>query len=145
VVYRSAGSRSVLLTGATGYVGGRLLRRLEADPRLRVRCLTQHPEALAPRVGIGTEVVKGDVVDPPSLAHSMRGVHTAYYLIHSMGTRGDFEALDRAAATNFAVAARRAGVKQIVYLGGLGDGGDLSARAMTKKPVGRWAARWPVS
>ena len=106
---RSARSRSVLLTGATGYVGGRLLRRLEADPLLRVRCLTRCPEALAGRVGTPTEVVCGDVFDPPSLARALRGVQTAYYLIHSMGARGDFEALDRAAATNFAAAARRAG------------------------------------
>jgi uncharacterized protein YbjT (DUF2867 family) len=67
----------------------------------------------------------------------MRGVHAAYYLIHSMGTRGDnFEALDRAAATNFAVAARRAGVGRIIYLGGLGDGSELSAHMASRQEVG---------
>ncbi len=66
----------------------------------------------------------------------MRGVHDAYYLIHSMGTRDDFAALDRAAATNFAVAARRAGVGRIIYLGGLGAGSDLSAHLASRQEVG---------
>jgi uncharacterized protein YbjT (DUF2867 family) len=133
----SDGRRVILLTGATGYVGGRLLHRLEADQRLRVRCYTRRPEALAGRTAAGTELVHGDVLDSASLAESMRGVDAAYYLIHSMGTRGDdFEALDRAAATNFAAAARRAAVGQIIYLGGLGDGGELSAHLASRQEVG---------
>jgi uncharacterized protein YbjT (DUF2867 family) len=131
-----AGRRTVLLTGATGYVGGRLLRRLEADPRLRVRCLARRPEVLAGRSEPGTALVRGDVLDAASVARAMRGVNTAYYLIHSMGTRGDFEALDRAAATNFATAARDAGVRQIIYLGGLGGDGDLSAHLASRQEVG---------
>jgi uncharacterized protein YbjT (DUF2867 family) len=127
---------TVLLTGATGYVGGRLLHRLQANPHVNLRCLTRRPEALADRVGAGTELVRGDVLDPRSLAHAMRGVHTAYYLIHSMARRGNFEALDRAAATNFGAAARRAGVSQIVYLGGLGSGGDLSPHLASRQEVG---------
>jgi uncharacterized protein YbjT (DUF2867 family) len=126
----------VLLTGATGYVGGRLLRRLQDDPGLHVRCLTRRPEVLADRAGAATEFVRGDVLDASSLAHAMRGVHTAYYLIHSMGTRGDFEALDRAAAKNFAAAAKQAGVARIVYLGGLGDGNDLSPHLASRQEVG---------
>src|SRR6202012_5243909 len=105
----------VLLTGATGYVGGRLLHRLEASGR-QVRCLTRRPEALATRVAHGTEVVAGDVLDAASLARAMAGVETAYYLIHSMETSTRFEALDRLAARNFAEAARAAGVRRIVYL-----------------------------
>jgi uncharacterized protein YbjT (DUF2867 family) len=66
----------------------------------------------------------------------MRGVHTAYYLIHSMGSSDDFKALDRGAATNFAAAARQAGVAQIIYLGGLGDGSDLSAHLASRHEVG---------
>lgn len=126
----------MLLTGATGYVGGRLLHRLEDDPGLRVRCLTRRPEVLAGRAGTGTELVGGDVLDAPSLAHAMRAVHTAYYLIHSMGTRGDFETLDRAAARNFAAAAKQAGVARIIYLGGLGDGNDLSPHLASRREVG---------
>src|SRR5438270_5204540 len=111
----------VLLTGATGYVGGRLLRRLEASGR-QVRCLTRRPEALATRIAEGTEVVSGDVLDAASLHRAMEGVEAAYYLIHSMETSPKFEALDRTAARNFAQAARVSGVRRIVYLGGLGSG-----------------------
>ena len=128
--------RTVLLTGATGYVGGRLLHRLEADPDLRVRCLTRRPEALADRAGPGTELVRGDALDARSLARAMQGVHTTYYLIHSMASRGDFEALDRAAAKNFAAAAGQAGVARIIYLGGLGDGSDLSPHLASRQEVG---------
>jgi uncharacterized protein YbjT (DUF2867 family) len=66
----------------------------------------------------------------------MQGVHTAYYLVHSMGAAGDFEALDRIAASNFAAAAMRAGVRRIVYLGGLGDGQGLSSHLASRQEVG---------
>jgi uncharacterized protein YbjT (DUF2867 family) len=133
----SADRQTVLLTGATGYVGGRLLGSLEASPGLRVRCLTRRPELLQGRAGSGTEVVRGDVLDPGSVAIAMRGVHTAYYLVHAMDGHGDFEALDREAATGFAGAARRAQVGRIVYLGGLGAGGDLSPHLASRQEVGR--------
>jgi uncharacterized protein YbjT (DUF2867 family) len=125
----------VLLTGATGYIGGRLLHRLEASGR-RVRCLTRRPEALATRVAEGTEVVAGDVLDVPSVRRAMAGVETAYYLIHSMETSAKFEALDRTAARNFAEAARVAGVRRIVYLGGLGSGDRLSPHLASRHEVG---------
>lgn len=130
------GQRTVLLTGATGYVGGRLLHHLEADRRLRVRCLTRRPEALAGRAGTDTELVQGDVLDSGSLARALRGVDTAYYMIHSMGGHGDFEALDRSAARNFAAAASTAGVRRIIYLGGLGTGSDLSSHLASRHEVG---------
>ena len=78
-------SRLVLLTGGTGYVGGRLLRALEAAG-YNVRCLSRHPEALSQRVAQTTEILKGDVLDADSLAPSMVGVHAAYYLVHSMAS-----------------------------------------------------------
>src|ERR1700749_906251 len=115
----------VLLTGATGYVGGRLLDRLEASGR-RVRGLTRRPAALATRIGDRTELVAGDVLDAASLRRAMDGVTAAYYLVHSMESSTKFEALDRTAARNFAEAARAAGVRRIVYLGGLGSGDRLS-------------------
>jgi uncharacterized protein YbjT (DUF2867 family) len=86
--------QTVLLTGATGYIGGRLLQRLQEAPRHRVRCLTRRPDALVGRTAPETEVCGGDVLDPASLASAMRDVHTAYYLVHSMADSGDFEALD---------------------------------------------------
>jgi uncharacterized protein YbjT (DUF2867 family) len=97
----------VLLTGATGYVGGRLLRALE-DRGHRVRCLARKPEHLASRVASQTEVVAGDVVAGDGLAEALAGVETAYYLVHSMGSAGGFEEEDRRAARNFGAAAARA-------------------------------------
>jgi uncharacterized protein YbjT (DUF2867 family) len=127
--------RVTLLTGASGYVGGHLLRTLQCSGR-RVRCMTRRPDALGDRLGAGTEVVAGDVLDPPSLRRALRGVHTACYLVHSMADGGEFEALDHRAAANFGDAAREAGVSQIVYLGGLGDGPDLSPHLASRHQVG---------
>ena len=87
----------ILLTGATGYVGGRLLAALEASGH-RVRCLARRPEFLAGRVGAGTEVVPGDCLKPETLGAALAGVDTAFYMVHSMGSTGDFEEQDRAAA-----------------------------------------------
>ena len=113
--------RLVLLNGATGYVGGRLLKKLEALG-VATRCLARRPENLRGRIGPSVEVVAGDVMeDSHSLAAAFAGVHTAYYLIHSMGSAGCFEEQDRLGAQNFGQAARAAGVQRIVYLGGLGD------------------------
>jgi uncharacterized protein YbjT (DUF2867 family) len=126
----------ILLTGASGYVGGRLLPRLQ-DRGRPVRCLTRHPEVVRARARPGTAVLEGDVLDRASLDPAMAGVHTAYYLVHSMSGAGDFEDLDRRAATNFAMAARSAGVAQIVYLGGLGSGERLSPHLASRQEVGR--------
>ncbi|MBX3148082.1 MAG: SDR family oxidoreductase [Gemmatimonadales bacterium] len=126
----------ILLTGATGYVGGRLLPLLVESGR-HVRCLARQPERLAARVPPGVEVVSGDVLDAASLARAMQGVDAAYYLVHSMGTTGDFEAQDRLGAESFAAAARAAGVRRIIYLGGLGqDDAGLSAHLRSRHEVG---------
>jgi len=125
----------ILLTGASGYIGGRLLDRLEASGR-PVRCLTRRPEVMQGRVHPPTEVVEGDLLNRASLDTAFEGVQIAYYLVHSMGGRGDFEVLDRRAAANFADVARLAGVRQIVYLGGLGSGDDLSPHLASRHEVG---------
>lgn len=126
----------ILLTGATGYVGGRLIRPLE-DRGERLRCMARRPDELAHRVSDETEVVGGDVLEPESLRGPLRDVGLAYYLIHSMGSAGDFAARDRRAAENFGDAAREAGVDRIVYLGGLGHGDDLSEHLRSRQEVGR--------
>src|ERR1700733_6853907 len=126
----------ILLTGATGYVGGHLLHRLEREQH-HVRCLTRRPTALACRVAPTSEVAAGDLLTPESLGPAMQGVCAAYYLVHSMGARGSFEELDRQAATNFAQSARAAGVRQIVYLSGLGSGQGLSAHLASRHEVGQ--------
>ena len=126
----------VLLTGATGYVGGRLLRTLEAKA-VPVRCLARRPEYLAPKVAATTEIVRGDALDVDSLRSAMVGVRTAYYLVHSMGSSGSFEEQDRCAAENFAQAVREAGVIRVIYLGGLGRGDKLSPHLASRQEVGR--------
>ena len=126
----------ILLTGATGYVGGRLLKHLEAGGHT-IRCLARRPEFLRARVGGSTEVVQGDVLDAESLRVALTGVHTAYYLVHSMGADHNYAESDRRGATAFAAAAGEAGVQRIVYLGGLGDGDRLSPHLHSRQEVGR--------
>jgi uncharacterized protein YbjT (DUF2867 family) len=127
----------ILLTGGSGYVGGRLLPLLEKQG-VRLRCVARSPEKMRPRVRPGTEVVRGDVLDPASLDRALQGVHTAYYLVHLMSGSKDFEKEDRQAALNFAGAARKAGVRRIIYLGGLGDDADpkLSPHLRSRHEVG---------
>ena len=89
--------RLILLTGATGYVGGRLLHALEERGE-RVRCLSRRPEYLRPSVAATTEVVRGDVLQPETIAPALVGVDTVYYLVHSMSSSRPFDEADRAAA-----------------------------------------------
>jgi uncharacterized protein YbjT (DUF2867 family) len=124
----------ILLTGATGYVGGRLLRALEAAGR-SVRALIRDPARLKGRVAATTEITRGDCLNAASLGPAMLGVHTAYYLVHSMGHGDSFEEQDRTAAGNFATAAQFAEVKRIIYLGGLGEG-SLSPHLKSRQEVG---------
>ena len=129
--------RRILLTGATGYVGGRLRRRLE-EAGAQVRCLARDPGRLAGRVAPATEIAAGDVLDRASLEQALVGVDTAYYLVHAMGSASGFEERDRAGAENFGRAAAAAGVRRIVYLGGLGDDRqDLSPHLRSRNEVGR--------
>lgn len=127
----------VLVTGATGYIGGRLIPRLVAAGH-NVVCLVRHPGRVAGRDWGDVEVLKGDVLDSASLDAAFRGVDVAYYLVHSMaeGEHG-FEERDRIAAKNFGDAARQAGVQRIIYLGGLGvDNSDLSSHLASRQQVG---------
>lgn len=127
---------TILLTGATGYVGGILLRELCARGD-SVRCLVRRPEELDVGSLRGVEVVAGDVLDAKSVLAAMTGVKSAYYLVHSMGSSGAFEEQDREAARNFVNAASAAGVDRIVYLGGLGASGEkLSAHLRSRQEVG---------
>ncbi|HRY46719.1 MAG TPA: SDR family oxidoreductase [Candidatus Paceibacterota bacterium] len=136
-LFRSmAAKERVLVTGATGYVGGRLIPLLAQDG-WSVRCLARQPERLVSRLPEGAEVVQGDLMDAASLSSAMNGVGAAYYLVHSMGATGDFERQDRLAADNFGAAAKAAGVERIVYLGGLGeDAPELSAHLRSRHEVG---------
>ncbi|SMF44121.1 SDR family oxidoreductase [Streptomyces sp. Amel2xC10] len=130
-----------LVTGATGYIGGRLVPELLAAG-LRVRCLARSPERLRDHPWAGdVEVVRGDVTDAESLARAMRGVDIGYYLVHALGTGGDFEETDRRAARTFGEQAGAAGLRRLVYLGGLTPRGvperELSPHLRSRAEVGR--------
>lgn len=128
--------RLILVTGATGYVGGRVRLALEQSGH-RVRCLARRPEFLASRVASSTEVVQGDCLEADSLGPALEGVDTAFYLVHSMGSGADFEERDRTAARNFGSVARAAGVRRIIYLGGLGErSDDLSPHLRSRHETG---------
>lgn len=116
--------RSIVLTGATGYVGGRLLPELLAAGH-DVRCVVRRPESAD--LPEGAQLVRGDVLSGEGLDEAMAGADVAYYLVHSMGAGngdGDFAERDRRAARTFGGAVARAGVPRTVYLGGLEGGGD---------------------
>ena len=126
----------VLVAGATGYVGGRLLSALEERGE-RIRCLARRPDVLRPRVSTTTEIVAGDITDPVALTAALQGVRSAYYLVHAMDAHGDFARRDRDAARRFGSAAKAAGVRRIIYLGGLGRGPGLSEHLASRQETGR--------
>jgi uncharacterized protein YbjT (DUF2867 family) len=136
---------SVLVIGATGYIGGRLVPELLAAGH-RVRCLARTPAKLADRAWHDdVEVVAGDVLDADSLAGAFDGIDVVHYLVHSMDGKGDFSDRDRRAAANVREACAAAGVSQIVYLGGLGSADDdLSPHLQSRHEVGHVLADGPV-
>jgi uncharacterized protein YbjT (DUF2867 family) len=125
--------RNVLVTGATGFIGKRLVNALSAQG-CRVRALVRHPDARLPE---GVEQVRGDLLEPLTLTAAFSGIDTAYYLVHSMaGGRAGFQSRDRQAAHYFVAAAGKAGVRRVIYLGGLGETGtDLSEHLASRREV----------
>jgi uncharacterized protein YbjT (DUF2867 family) len=111
-----------LVTGATGFVGGRLVAALD-ERGAEVRCLVRDTDRAQDLADAGHELHEGDVLKPETLAGAGRDVDVAYFLVHSMGRGGDedFEEREKRAAKGFAEVAAREGVKRVVYLGGLGD------------------------
>lgn len=127
----------VLVTGASGYIGGRLVSRLLEDG-WQVRCLLREPRKVDNRPWADdarVECVRGDVADVDGVAEAMRGCRAAYYLVHSMMAVGSaYRARDRELAEGFAQASERAGLERIIYLGGLGEtGADLSEHLSSRR------------
>ena len=121
----------ILVTGATGYVGGRLVPRL-IEKGYKVRCLARDESSLKGRWE-DVEIVQGDVLNKDSLQNVFKDVDTAYYLIHSMGGEGEFSKTDIRAAENFAVTAEEQGVKRIIYLGGLSSSEEELSKHLTSR------------
>ena len=127
----------ILLTGASGYVGGRLLPLL-LEGGYAVRCLTRRESSHSNFNLEKVDVVVGNALDTESLDRALEGIHTAYYFIHAMGDNEDFEQTEQRAAENFAAACTRQNVKRIVYLGGLGnEADDLSKHLRSRQNTGK--------
>jgi uncharacterized protein YbjT (DUF2867 family) len=129
--------KTILVTGATGYIGGRLVPRL-LDKGYKVRCLARDPAHLEGRPWTDqVEIIKGDVLSGTGLREGLYGADAAYYLIHSMADVPNFQALEETAAKIFVEAAKSSGVRKVIYLGGLGsDVGGLSKHLTSRQRVG---------
>lgn len=127
----------ILVTGGTGYIGGRLIRPL-LNQGYQLRVMTRNKSHLQGRSWVNEVApVEGDVLERDSLISALEGIDVAFYLIHSMGDTAEFVERDRIAAENFAQEAERAGVRQIIYLGGLGNtDGTLSKHLSSRQQVG---------
>jgi uncharacterized protein YbjT (DUF2867 family) len=143
-----AASPPVFVTGATGYIGGRLVPRL-LERGFRVRCLAREPRKLENRHWVENprvEIVQGDVYDQSDLTEKLHGCSDAFYLVHSMIAAGrSYRERDRVLAGSFSRAAARAGLRRIIYLGGLGERGEgLSEHLSSRREVERMLASGPV-
>lgn len=128
--------REILVTGATGYIGRKLKHRLLERNDLRLRLLVRDPARISAAARQECTIIKGDTFDPVALEEAVAGVDTAFYLIHSMGSGGDYAAKDRSSAQNFRRACENAGVKKIVYLGGLGERATASEHLLSRIETG---------
>jgi uncharacterized protein YbjT (DUF2867 family) len=136
-VYMMKDEDLILVTGVTGYIGGRLVPRL-LEAGYRVRVLARDARRLQDRPWLEqVDVSEGDVLKPETLINAMQGVSAAYYLIHSMMDTSDFHERDLTAAQSFGQVAKKSGVKRILYLGGLGvpDSG-LSLHLISRQQTG---------
>lgn len=137
--------RRILVLGASGYVGGRLVPELVRHGAVHVRCLTRSPESFERIDWSGdVEVVQGDLLEPDTLHGAFDGVDQVVYLVHSLDEAGDFEDAERRSARNTRLAAERAGVRRVVYLSGLGQDDDLSPHLRSRHEVGRELAAGDV-
>ena len=135
--------KKILITGATGYIGRRLKDRLLQRDDFDLRLLVRNKKKLRQATLDKVEVVEGDTFNPDRLDAAFAGIEVAYYLIHSMGSGKNFEELDRRSAENFRDAAIRAGVKRIIYLGGLGVKESASRHLRSRIETGEILSQYP--
>lgn len=128
--------KKILITGATGYIGRRLKERLLKRNNFSLRLLVRNKNKVRPDVLEKVEVIEGDTFNHEALKNALCDIDIAYYLIHSMGSGGEFEDLDRKSAKNFREACIQAGVKRIIYLGGLGMKKDASKHLLSRMETG---------
>jgi uncharacterized protein YbjT (DUF2867 family) len=112
-------THSVLISGATGYIGRLLIKKLSQDPTLNLRCTARNPQSLAPHIPDTIPIVQADFATDQDTSDVFQGIDTAFFLIHALGEKKGFEEIEERIAKNFALAAKKAGVKKIIYLGGL--------------------------
>lgn len=127
---------NVLLTGATGYIGRRLLEKLRADESLRLRLFVRNTRKVGARLGERVEIFEGTTLDRDSLRKGLEGIDVAYYLVHSMGAGPRFEEFDRLSAQNFLDACLENSVKRVIYLGGLGKRDTASKHLRSRLETG---------
>lgn len=126
----------ILLTGATGYIGRRLAEKLLKDPDVHLRLFVRNRKRVHLPPSDKLEIFEGNAMDEESLVEALSGVDVGYYLIHSMGAKADYSKLDSAIATNFRDVCIRAGVKRIIYLGGLGVKETASKHLLSRLETG---------
>lgn len=129
-------NRKILITGSTGYIGRRLKDRLIRRSELDIRLLVRNRKKVRGAVLEKVDIVEGDTYQPQKLKEALEGIDTAYYLIHSMGAGADYEERDRISAENFRDACIEAGVKRIIYLGGLGVKETASKHLLSRIETG---------
>jgi uncharacterized protein YbjT (DUF2867 family) len=130
------GKTKILITGATGYIGRRLKNRLLVHPDYQLRLFVRNKHKVGERVRHLVEIVEGDTFNKDALAKALKNIDVAFYLIHSMGADKDFKSLDRISAENFRDACIDAGVKKIIYLGGLGVKETASKHLLSRIETG---------
>jgi uncharacterized protein YbjT (DUF2867 family) len=133
----------VLVTGATGYIGRRLVERLLGKTEVNVRVLVRNRNKLQAALIDKVEIVEGDTFSEDALNAALEGIDTAYYLIHSMGSDADYQELDRKSAENFRTRCIAAGVRRIIYLGGLGVKDTASKHLLSRIETGEVLAAEP--
>ena len=129
-------TKTILITGATGYIGRRLTHRLLDSSLLNVRLLVRNRNKVQVSIVDRVDIREGSTFDKESLAAALEGVDTAFYLIHSMGATQDYQELDRVSAENFRDACIEAGVQRIIYLGGLGVKESASEHLLSRIETG---------